>query len=201
MNIDWSGIATIATAVLSAVAATGSWMAARRANATSQEAHRTADAVAGIEKERWQADLTPDFELDIVTTGSNAPLLVLHLAAPDALEKLDEISLFIESDFRRVGVDESLQPDVDRHVFGPMRFRPRVDKADSSGRAVSLRDIPVGRGTILALERTRPGHWMGNRSQESWQAEFAGQPVRLRLTCRRGDYRWTLRRRVPCPTE
>ncbi|GGJ63304.1 hypothetical protein [Streptomyces brasiliensis] len=49
MDIPWSSLIAGTTAVFSAVATGGAWMAARRANAT-------AEAVARIERDRWHAD-------------------------------------------------------------------------------------------------------------------------------------------------
>ncbi|MEV7737826.1 hypothetical protein AB0O75_38130 [Streptomyces sp. NPDC088921] len=52
------------TAVFSAVATGGAWLAARPANTT-------AEAVARIERERWHADLTPQFRVNIERVASD----------------------------------------------------------------------------------------------------------------------------------
>jgi hypothetical protein len=50
----------------------------------------------------------------------------------------------------------------------------------------------------LGLSRTRPGHWMGATTPGQWQREHDG-PVRLQITCRRGDEQWVLPRETQVP--
>lgn len=196
MSIPWGDIATFSTAGFSAVAAGGAWFAARRAN-------RTANAVARIEKERWHAELTPRFELDLAETGNGQALLDIHLAGPDALGHLDSISIAVGNDDRghqllSPGVDVT-QEEVDAFVWGPYRFSPGADGTDEHGREPKPFDLAVGTGARRAMQRTRPGHWMTGKTQGMWQGEYVGKPIRLVLTCRRGDEKWVITRHLENP--
>jgi len=188
MNIPWSDVASFSAAALSAVAAVGAWKAANRSAGT-------AERVARIERERWHAELTPQVELDLVETGLGQAILTVHLAGPDALGHLDD-------DMERRLLHEGngvTQADVDAHVWGPFQFSPGVNGTDSHGRGPASFDLKVGTGRPLAMQRTRPGRWMEGKSQGTWQGEYVGQPIRLLLTCRRGEDEWVLARRMENP--
>ncbi|WP_405673298.1 hypothetical protein [Streptomyces sp. NBC_01530] len=196
MSIPWGAIASFVTAALSAVAAAGSWKAARRANAT-------ADAVALIERERWHADLTPQFDLDLLESGNGQAMLVVHLSGPDALRQLDEIAIAVGNDDRDHVVSHPIggptQEDVDSFVWGPFRFTPAVNGTDQSGRGPQPFPLDVGAGRPLAMQRTWPAPWMEGTTRDMWQGEYVGQPIRLVMTCRRGDEEWVIARRLENP--
>ncbi|NEE58393.1 hypothetical protein G3M55_79370 [Streptomyces sp. SID8455] len=40
---------------------------------------------------------------------------------------------------------------------------------------------------------------MRGKTQGVWQGEYVGQPIRLVLTCRRGDREWVLARQLENP--
>ncbi|MFJ4829437.1 hypothetical protein ACIP79_05850 [Streptomyces sp. NPDC088747] len=109
MGTPWASLIAGTTAVFSAVATGGAWLAARRANAT-------ADAVARIERERWHADLTPQFRVTLEPRydGDRAGL-ILHLAGPLPLGRLDEI---------RVEVAQSNDVDYTAPVAAGQRVEP-----------------------------------------------------------------------------
>ncbi|WP_327335825.1 hypothetical protein OG384_04125 [Streptomyces sp. NBC_01324] len=196
MSIPWGDIAAYSTAGFSAVAAGGAWFAAHRAN-------RTANAVARIEKERWQAELTPQFEFDLTETGNGHALLDVRLEGPDALGHLDSISIVVGNDdggheVLNPGVDVT-QDEVDALVWGPYRFNPNADGADEYGRGPDPFDLSVGTGTRRSMQRTHPGHWMAGKTQGTWQGEYVGKPIRLVLTCHRGDKKWVVTRHIENP--
>ncbi|MBM9624830.1 hypothetical protein [Streptomyces zhihengii] len=196
MSIPWTDVATLVTAVASAAAAAGSWKAAHRSAST-------ADRVARIERERWHAELTPQVELDFVETGFGQAIVTVHLAGPDALGHLDEVVISVgNDDMEHQLLHEGngvTQADVDAHVWGPFRFSPGANRTDDHGRGPEPFELRVGTGRPLAMQRTRPGQWMEGKTQAMWQGEYAGQPIRLVLTCRRGEETWVLARRLENP--
>ncbi|MEU8623336.1 hypothetical protein [Streptomyces sp. NPDC048669] len=195
MSIPWGDIAALSTAGLSTLAAGGSWFAAHRAN-------KTAAAVARIEEKRWHADLTPQFTLELDETGNGQALLGVHLAGPDSLGHLDSISIEVGNDDR----DHELlhpepnvtQADIDAFVWGPFKFSHGANGTDEHGRGPEPFPLAVGTGTQRAMQRTRPGYWM-ERNQDRWQGEYAGKPIRLVLTCHRGDKKWVVTRHLENP--
>lgn len=196
MSIPWGEITASFTAVASTVAAYLAWR-------TSVRSAETADAVARIEEQRWHADLTPQFKLDLAEVGNGQALLDIHLAGPDALGHLDSISIVVGNDDRahevlNAGVDVT-QEEVDAFVWGPYRFSPNANGADDDGRGPEPFDLAVGIGTQRAMQRTRPGHWMTGKTQGTWQGEYVGKPIRLKLTCRRGDEQWVITRHLDNP--
>ncbi|MCX5144642.1 hypothetical protein [Streptomyces sp. NBC_00338] len=196
MNIPWGEITASITAVASTAAAFLAWR-------TSVRSAATADTVARIEKERWRAELTPKFTFDLTETGNGQALLDVHLEGPDALGNLDSISIVVGNDDRghhlvHSGPDVE-QEEVNAFVWGPYRFSPGADGTDEHGRGPQPFALVVGTGTRRALQRTRPGHWMTGKTQGTWQGEYVGQPIRLRLTCRRGDEEWVITRHLENP--
>ncbi|WP_329616508.1 hypothetical protein OG244_28680 [Streptomyces brevispora] len=196
MSFPWGELTASVTAVASTVAAYLAWR-------TSVRSAATADTVARIEDERWHADLTPQFLLDLTETGRGQALLDVHLAGPDALGHLDSISIVVGNDDR----DHELlhpepnvtQADIDAFVWGPFKFSHGADGTDEHGRGPEPFDLAVGTGTRRAMQRTRPGHWMTGKTPGTWQGEYVGKPIRLVLTCRRGNEEWVVTRHVENP--
>lgn len=196
MNIPWGDIATYITAGAGVVAAFGAWRAADRSA-------KTADAVARIERERWHADLTPQFAIELTETGNGQALLNVHLDGPDALRQLDSVAITVGNDdmertFLHPGTSVT-QADIDAFVWGPFKFTHGANGTDEHGRGPEPFPLDVGRGQPRAMQRTRPGHWMEGKTQGMWQGEYAGKPVRLVLTCRRGDRKWVITRQLENP--
>lgn len=196
MDIPWSQIATFSTAALSAVAAAGSWRAAQRANVTTK-------TVARIERDRWHSELTPKFRLTLTDSGFGHAKLVVHLEGPDDLRRLDGVTLrVIDDDMNHNVLNPGTRPtqqEVDKFVWGPFRFTPHTDGADPDGREVPAYPMDVGKGRPYSMERTRRGYWMEGTTDEQWQERYAGHPIRLMLTCRRGDEEWVLVRELENP--
>jgi len=196
MSIHWGDVATFSTAALSAVATAGAWLAAHRSA-------ETADAMTHIEQDRWHAELTPQFDLELIDTGNGQALLNVHLSGPDALRRLDEVRIVVGDDDKERNVlhpeRNVTQADVDAFVWGPFRFSHGSNGTDEHGRGPEAFPLDVGTGTQRAMQRTRPGRWMEGKSQAMWQGEYVGKPIRLILTCRRGDEEWILARHLENP--
>ncbi|TKA01990.1 hypothetical protein [Actinacidiphila oryziradicis] len=197
MGFPWSETINGVIAALAAAAAGGSWKAAHRSSAT-------ADAVARIERERWHADLTPQFDITLAQTGASVAYLTVHLEGPDHLRELDEVTIAVgNDDMEHTALHpgpRATQADYDAFVWGPYRFQPRTDGADEHGRSPSPFPLVVGRGRPFFMEHTRPGGWMIGTTEEMWQQEHANQPVRLILTCRRGHEEWVIARSLDNPS-
>jgi hypothetical protein len=121
----------------------------------------------------------------------------------DALRRLDEVVIAVgddDMDHTVLHPDGNLtQEDVDAFVWGPFRFSPHINGTDEHGRSPEPFPLDVGTGRPLAMQRTRPGRWMEGKSQGMWQGEYVGKPIRLVLTCRRGDDEWVIARHLENP--
>jgi hypothetical protein len=210
MSIDWSGwTSTLATAFAAVTSAIALRLGRRSndlsvtANQAAASANQTAEAVARIERERWHVERTPHFDIRLGRPEGNRAPLHIYLSGPDHLGQLDEIKIRIDDDDMqheaRPGDPEVTQADYDNFVWGPYRFPHGADGADIHGKTVAPFQLDVGRGRPLSMERTRPGHWMRGTTQENWEQKYRGHPVRLILTCRRGDEEWVLARPVDQP--
>jgi len=179
--------------------------AADKANEAAQKANETAEIVARIEQQRRHDELTPDLRITLVEQGGGSAQarLNVHLAGPHQLGHLDHLAITVDNDDmerRLLREDEQLtQADVDAHVWGPFHFVRGADGADEHGRSVPPVRLTVGRGRPFAMTRTVPGRWMTGKTFSMWQEEYRGQPVRLRITCRRGDEEWVLAQEVENP--
>lgn len=186
MNIPWSDVSSFSAAGLSAVAAVGAWMAARRSNAT-------ADSVAAIERERWHADLTPIFDLKIKGLEGDRATLDVQLIGPYPLQNLDRMAVSITSsdDSDRMSrlAGGPTQEEVDAQVWGPYRFTHGADGADEGGHTVAPVSLKVGRGRPFSIEQTRPPTWQeGSDRQERWWNQWTGKPLKLVITCQRAGF-------------
>lgn len=186
MDIPWSQIATFSTAGLSAAAAAGSWMAARRANATAK-------AVASIERARWHADLTPIFEITIERREGDRATLDVQLIGPLPLGQLDVIAIEIVSSDDAERTDRlaggPTQEEIDAQVWGPYRFSHGADDADIDGHTVRPVPMQVGRGRPFSIESTRPPRWQeGEHRDDDWWGQWEGKPLRLVMKCSRDGF-------------
>ncbi|WP_043668300.1 hypothetical protein [Streptomyces xylophagus] len=186
MGTPWAAIVGGTTAVFSAIAAVGSWRAAHRANST-------ADAVGRIERDRWHADLTPQFRVTIERGDGDRATLNVHLAGPLPLSHLDEVQVEIKQsddmDYTPTLPGAATSEQVAAQVWGPYRFVPHVNEADANGQVMPGFPLRVGAGQPRALERTRaPLWWDGNDREARWRDKWLNKPMRLVLICRRDDF-------------
>ncbi|MFE9601607.1 hypothetical protein [Streptomyces hokutonensis] len=198
MGTPWVSIIAGSTAVFSAVATGGAWLAARRANAT-------ADAVARIERDRWHADLLPQFSVRIEMGEGDRATLSVRLVGLLPLCHLDEIRVEVaqsdDMDYTSRLAGGPTEEQVAAQVWGPLRFVPGSVGADRNGHTVVPFALAVGRGRPFALERTRsPLWWDGNDREERWRDKWLNLPMRLVLTCRREGFEpWTVPYEVDVP--
>jgi hypothetical protein len=198
MDIPWGDIATFSTAALSAVATAGAWLAARRSA-------KTAEALERIERERWHAELLPQFQLAVDSFEGDRATLSVRLVGPVHLGQLDRIQLRIvqSDDMARVArlPGEPTQAQLDAQVWGPLRFSHGADGADVDGRTVDPFSLEVGQGRPFSVERTRPPHWQqGDDRQARWRDQWANAPMRLVITCERDGFdEWVVPREVDVP--
>lgn len=212
MSITWAEAANLTTAGLSAIAATGAWMAARKANRTAEAANQTsesasatADSVARIEKARWHAELTPVFEATIKRRSGGHEELYIKLQGPVHLRHLDAVTVSIiqSDDLEYVSTLAGAVPreEVEQHVWAPYRFTPSSDGADAGGHRVAPFPLQVGRGKPFSFEKTRPPHWWeGGDVNQRWRDKWVNKPMRLRFHCIRGDDEpWSFTQEVDVP--
>lgn len=199
----------IAALVVSIVAAAGSvgavWYSRRSAKSAAVSA-AAADTTAALDSQRRHDELTPEFDISIAAgengVGEHAHMRVT-LTGPDGLDRLDEVTIAIldeaGKDHWAYGLPDKVSTEeTDRFVWGPWEFNTGASAQVTDNRTTRARPYsrPDGKNwDRLSLTRTRPGHWMGAMTPEQWQREQDG-PVRLRITCRRGDEQWVLLREV-----
>jgi hypothetical protein len=181
----------VAVGAVAAIAAVGAWWAARSSSQASA-------AMTAIERRRWHADLTPQFELVCrVASGERATLRVA-LVGPAGLDRLDRVTVRIRDDIPGRAPVTSGGPtaeEIARQVWGPYRFVPGVDGADQAGRSVAPFGLLLGDWRPLALERTPAPTWSSDTT--GWRRQYNDQPVRLTLACvREGDEPWTVPQEV-----
>jgi hypothetical protein len=196
----------LSTDAINAIAATASAVAAGAALYATKRANNTADTVARIERDRWHADLTPDFGIRVEQAegGSDRYTLIVDLVGPTALHHLDSIAIAVDNDdddrTMRGGliVGGATQEEIDAHIWGPLRFAEDVDGVDAHGRTVDPVSMQVGRGRAFALQRTKPGYWeQGDGVNEAWERKWRTKPLRLILTCNNAEHtQWVIPERV-----
>jgi hypothetical protein len=197
MSIHWSDGTNAIAAVFSAITAGIALFAADKAN-------KTANTVARIERERWHAELTPKFRTVLREECEGHARLHVYLRGPAQLRTLDQVIIKVDDDDNKHIVSQTYlggptQEDYDAHIWGPWRFVPGSDHSGQDGRAVFSDPMDVGRGQPFSMERTRRGSWMNGMTDDNWQRQYAGQPIRLVFTCRRGDEKWVVTEEVDNP--
>jgi hypothetical protein len=188
-------LAGLIIAGIAAIAALGSW----RSSAT---AGRAADSLTRIENHRLRAELTPQFEISAssqLTSAGHADMHII-LRGPDGLGHLDEVVVRILDERWH---DHGGRPtpggpsaeDIAKHVWGPWEFNTGASEQVADNR--TSRSRAYSRETSQDWDRfslvvTAPPYWATGRTQQQWLRQHAGQPLRLLLSCRLGDYRWEL---------
>ncbi|MFD5616681.1 hypothetical protein [Kitasatospora sp. NPDC127060] len=189
---EW--IAAVA-AVVSALVAVFAWKAADRSAAVSER-------VAGIERDRWHRDLTPDLDIRLVQQNMNHWTLSVDLDGPEGLDYLDSITVEILDE---KGVSHLPGPagptaeDLAQVIWGPLRLRPGVDGVAHPGRTTTVEGLVLGQRAVRALEVSLRPAW-DNDPIDSWARRYLDQPLRLRVVCHKaGQKSWTLIRELPVP--
>ncbi|WP_432060729.1 hypothetical protein [Streptomyces sp. S1] len=189
----WSDIGTVGTAALSAIAAFGSWKAARRANDTSR-------SVARIEAERWAVEQTPRIGVSFEPLFRRVRLYVF-LEGPQHLQAVESLAVEVLDDDHDRSVNRPGGPtpeEISKQIWGPYQFMPDTDGVDENGRRVTVRFLSVGSSRSFEMQRTRPPHWQTSPNAEAnW---YPHHPIRLRLTCRHGNQEWVIVKSVSTET-
>ncbi len=193
MNTD--ALISLASAAVSAIAAAGSWRAALKAN-------NAAGQLAAIERHRRRGELTPQFTITATiwaTSPDTADLRVI-LSGPDELDWLDPVTIRIMDErWKDHGIRTlaggPTPEQVAKIVYGPWEFNPGASAQVISNRETHPRRYERSTGQdwdLLGLQPARPPTWASSVTPQQWLQLFAGQPIRLLLTCHHGDYTWFL---------
>ncbi|MGW2550145.1 hypothetical protein [Streptomyces sp. NPDC001635] len=191
MGIADTSIAA-ASAFLSGLAAFGAWKA-------SQEANKTAESVAQIERDRWHNELTPLLRLRLEPEQG---MLYVRFDGPAALGRIN-VKLTLRDDRDRSRVPESgvVYPpeELPTVIWGPYRFRPRVDGADEIGRSVAVFPLESNDRKRFAVDPSfRPSWYEGTGGEERWRHQYRTARIRLWADCGAPGHRpWRLSFEVP----
>lgn len=155
-----------------------------------------------LERQRRHDELTPQFEITHRRSqGSDDVTLHLAFVGPPGLDQLDGVEVVIRDDRpdrRPIIAGGPTAKEIASVIWGPYRLRPGVDGADQTGRHTPA--VPLRRGEALyrLLEPSLAPHWSADPVW--WRHQYAGQPVRLTLTCTRQDEPpWVLTVEVTIP--
>ncbi|RKE02906.1 hypothetical protein [Streptomyces sp. TLI_171] len=202
--------ATFWTAVgsLAALAAAGlAWWATRNAAAAAADSAATAGEVAQIERDRWHRELTPELDFHLIASTHEWRLHV-ELTGPVGLDQLDRITLHVRDE---AGVDHNggvglttaqREEELPRVIWGPLRFRPGIDRVAEPGREAVIEELERGDYAPRLLELSAAPSWFTENGQsiQYWRERFAGQKLRLKAVCERDGHRpWIVLAEVGIP--
>jgi hypothetical protein len=199
----WSGfrgVGAVADVVLAVAAVAAAFLTWRAAHALTQ-----------IERQRWHADLTPEFDASV-----DGERLLLTFTGPAGLHRLDEVTVTIcdEGGVDRLGqmpAGSATREDVVAHVWAPRCFDTAakdqtLSNTGRTARAHLIREL--GSWHPLLLMPSRPPEWSAPTPEDlpaavkRWGEEYADKPLRLLITCRReGDEPWHVARAVDAPSD
>ena len=142
--------------------------AAHQSSRAAEKANNTADSMARIERDRWQYEMTPRFDVKITRLGpgTGQASLMLTFEGPPALERLDEVEIEIRDDGYTHGVGlagEADEQQMAQTIWGPYRFKRRHQRGVRRRAAVPRRTAgarrmaQAGAGRVLASVVDRPG--------------------------------------------
>jgi hypothetical protein len=97
------------------------------------------------------------------------------------------------------------QEEAEAFVWGPWEFNTWASEQVVSTRQTVAQTYSLVTGKswdLLALNRTRPGHWMTGTTQDNWRKQYADQPLRLLIACRlEGHPIWIVPKEVMTESE
>ncbi|MFC1230091.1 MULTISPECIES: hypothetical protein [Streptomyces] len=181
-----------ASAAFSGFAALAAWRASKEANAT-------ASSVAQIERDRWHRELTPLLRLKL---EAEQGMLYVRFDGPAGLGKID-VRLTLRDDFDRSRVSPlagiATPEEMAQTIWGPYRFRPRIDGADDLGRTVAQVPLEADDRTRLAVDPSvRPSWYEGTEGEQRWRHQYRTTRIRLWADCEaEGHKPWRLSFEVP----
>ena len=192
----------------SADAAERSAEAAERATEAAARSAEAAAVTAKLDMDRRHSELTPRFRITCEPGGQDGLRMMVFLAGPAELERLDALTITIRDDhaWRGQGPPIAGGPTPERvasQIWGRYRFIPGtgpsaspvdgIEGADPVGRTIKTAGLPVGEELPFSLEPTYPpsgSTW----TMGSWR-QAVGPMLRLRLECHRDGWEpWIL----PC---
>jgi hypothetical protein len=177
--------ASLIVAISALVVAAASAVYSRQQVIASRRQAVASERVTAVETRRLHHDLTPDLKITCKRQGDEMATAVLELTGPAGLDRLDEVTVRIRDD--RPGRSE--EPDAP--IWGPFRFNSGVRDTDSLGRQHGPFALMKNEPYRLSLERSIVPGLVTDRA--GWHRQFAGKPVRLEVTCRRGGYEpWSM---------
>lgn len=190
--MDILGVSGLVATGLGAIGALGAWRAAHGSN-------RAASSLTNIERDRWHAELSPVFDVRCERKAkSDAVDLWLTLVGPVGLVGLDSVSLSIRDDRSDRAPVTAASPSAEEiagTIWGPLRFRPGVDKADQLGRSVPGIAMAKLAPRRLALEPSLVPLWADG---QHWRRQYENDPLRLQLICHKDGFkRWVVPTDVP----
>lgn len=200
-RVDATWVNAIA-AVAAAVAAFAAFSAARKAADSSRE-------LAQIERDRWHAELTPEFEISVQPALGLSLSLRVVLVGPAFLDHLDEVVISIRDDQHRVeALEEVREPTTkeqsEDRVFGPEHFIRHVpqSRACPTGKLVGRTGDPfralLGDEQQLTLAPTSAPSWWSNLSRDRWDKVYRRRPIKLTLRCTlAGHSPWIVQHEIP----
>lgn len=199
---DWvtGDTAAMTIAAASLIAALFAWDTTGRAADIADQSHRTAEAVAKIERDRWHAEQTPEFEIDarVLSPHVMRGVISVGLQGPGWLHHVDRVIVRIDDDFiRQPPPPGTASPEeVAAQIWGPLRFTADSPGVNGSGRATLPFSLTVGQPQRFNVEMTSmPRWWHGTPAD--WVDRHLGDPVRLVIECRVGEYDYYFHRVVP----
>jgi hypothetical protein len=208
--VMWAAVGGIGSVAAASVAAGAAWLS----RSSAREANAAAAALAGIERDRRHAELTPRFR---VSTESQQPVppqgyrpgaynlrLRVMLLGPPGLDHLDSVTVRIRDDHFRRGDGQLLaggptREQIQAQIWGPWRFSagtgPDEARPDRAGRVIEYGErLPVGEELPFLLDPTMRPPWATSTTPEGW-AQERGTVLRLAIDARHAEHgSWTL----PC---
>jgi hypothetical protein len=171
-------------------------------SAGSIGAWRAAVILARIERQRRRSELTPQFEITCVVNANAAGHADLHviLRGPDALDGLDEVIIRIlderwQDHAARLTVGGPSAEEIAKHVWGPWEFNTGASAQVADNQTTHSRSYSRNTGQDwdrLSLVPSAPPYWASGMTTQQWLRRHDGQPIRLMISCRLGEYRWEL---------
>lgn len=169
------------------------------ANRTAELAAQTAESVAQIERDRWHRELTPRLRVRVDLSGSNH-VLIVRFDGPGELGRL-HITVSIRDDRDHsedpvLGANpEEQRAERARVIWGPLRFRSGIDRADRAERTAGPFGLEAHEECKVGVQPSlRPRWYEGADGESRWEADYRSQrPLRLWVECEaEGHKPWRL---------
>ncbi|AZP14755.1 hypothetical protein EJC51_47195 [Streptomyces aquilus] len=195
----WAAYSAMDAAKTAKKAAESSDHNGQTANRTAELAAQTAESVAQIERDRWHRELTPRLRVRVDLSEPNH-VLVLRFEGPGELGRL-QVRLSIRDD-RDHSDDPVLGADPEEQraeraavIWGPLRFRQGVDRADAGERTAGPFHLEAHDERKVTVQPSmRPRWYEGASGELRWEADYRYQrPLRLWADCEaEGHKPWRL---------